>query len=451
MKKFYSVKSKESSPDGASNPNLLDKITRRYSSLGGKFLRKSPGRKGTRDIVSGSYNMKGNQSDDLRPEIGLPILISKIDRTDLDTIDRKDPQSPVSTDSEDVFVDATSSFPNFADIKFSFLPENTSSPNSSFEDSYDLLEQNDGPPSISKFKSQSAHNLHRTELKVFLKRPPSLEAIEDREIESCYAFPKRLCDENDEEEQEQRKSASGSSASITPEDTTKESSAEPAQEMCQSRESLKSKNSYHEGDDDDDDFDFKSVSLQSLNARNVFLSIELNELTRQINESEDFNQEIAYEYVEHREHLKPCERRITLLRNKESNRFININEKKEKIAKKWTGIKHWIGEEKVKIRDVVQRHAALQRVGARAESLESSSSPNSRGTSEQPSEPDSWQESEPNRPLQTSTDTEQNTSGGKKSASLPKGAYQDSFEVKKHTFSFSFRYAALNGVKVTPN
>lgn len=417
MKKFYSVKNNSinstnnKSSLSASSGNLFDKLTRRYSGIGTKFLRKSPGRKGSHDVVSGSYNMTGNQSDDLKPEIGLPILISKIDRTDLDAIP-PGPYSPtLSTDSEnEVFVDATSSLHNFAEIKFSFLPENTSSPNSSIEaDSYDLV---DRPARINKNKSKSAQNLHKSELKIFLKRTPSLEAIDDYENdaddEQCYDFPKKrmppveikissVVQLTQQEEQEQQQTTSDSSdindePPIVPvPDNNKiytttiqhhiSSHSDNNNDECQNipitycsnsrGESIKSNNSNKStnnssvnDDDDDDDFDFKSVSLQSLNGKNIFLSFEeLNEITRQINESEDFNQEIDYEYCEHRDNLKPSERRITLLRNKETNRFINLNVRKDKFAKKWTGVKHWISEERGKLKEVVQRHAALQRVG----------------------------------------------------------------------------------------
>uniref|UniRef100_A0A336LYN4 CSON010696 protein n=1 Tax=Culicoides sonorensis TaxID=179676 RepID=A0A336LYN4_CULSO len=425
MKKFYSVKNNNNNSNPSSNNiksnfsassnNLFDKITRRYSGISTKLLRKSPGRKGHRDVVSGSYNMKGNQSDDLKPEIGLPILISKIDRTDLDDL-KKGPHSPSSLstdDSEnDVFVDATCSLHSFSDIHFSFLPDETSSPNSSFDTtSYNLVftPQNtlhEGPR-IAKNKSKSAQNLHRTELKVFLKRPPSLEVIEDFD-ETCYDLPKKraLNQEttqlNSFETHQSDSSTGVSEPPIVPiaEEKLTYSIQEQLNELpssqnndlscslnntsdnlkeisqCQSfrHQSLKSNcsnvtsNSYN-----DADFDFKSASLQSLNGKNIFMSFdELNEITQQINESEDFNQEIDYEYVEHRDNLKPSERRITLLRNKETNRFINFNEKKDKIAKKWTGVKHWICEERVKFKDVVHRHAALQRVGAthRAESVE---------------------------------------------------------------------------------
>lgn len=422
MKKFYSVKNNEvpsnaKSNLSASSTNFLDKISRSYSGISTKFLRKTPGRKGNRDVVSGSYNMRGNQSDDLRPEIGLPILISKIDRTDLDDL-KRGPHSPSSLstdDSEnDVFVDATCSLQSFSDIQFSFLPDDTSSPNSSFDaNSYNLFftqvpsqRSDDSPTRIDRVKSKSAQNLHRSELKVFLKKAPSLEVIEDFD-ENTYDMPKKRFSKSPviEDTSHQSDSSTGvSEAPIVPvseklsysiqtlelpsshetEDFCSSSNAKVSSSVnkCQSlgrEESLQSNcsNNTHKTNDshtsyNDADFDFKSASLQSLNGKNIFLSIEeLSEITRQINESEDFNQEIDYEYVEHRDNLKPSERRITLLRNKETNRFISFNGKKDKIAKKWTGVKHWISEERGKFRDVVNRHAAMQRPGAiRADSVE---------------------------------------------------------------------------------
>lgn len=456
MKKFYNVKGSSKTSLNGSSSNLFDKLSRRYSVIGSKLLRKSPGRKGQREVVSGSYNMTGSQSEDLRPEIGLPILISKIDRTDLDTIDRKnDPQSPsASTDSDtDVFLDATSSF---ADIKFQFLPEGTSSPNSSFEGTYDLT---DDSPKISK--SQSAQNLHRTELKVFLKRGPSLEAIEDGDSDQCYDFPKRSATLKLESSVQMQETTlpeslndrrdsiiSGSSASYncysiqqtaqSPALSLHNTVNQEGEDDCddkpvnQSRESINSNNSSI----NPEDFDFKSVSLESLNAKNVFLSIdELNELTRQINESEQFNGDIDFEYVDHRDNLKPSERRITLLRNKETNRFIHIGaDKKEKLAKKWSSIKHWVGEEKVKLKDVVNRHAALQRVGAisKGDTLDNGAdSPRCESLEPGSDHYGSVYDTSPSRKREiTSEERESPTAGASsRKSSLHKGMFNDCLEV----------------------
>uniref|UniRef100_T1PJL8 Fes/CIP4, and EFC/F-BAR-like protein n=1 Tax=Musca domestica TaxID=7370 RepID=T1PJL8_MUSDO len=65
----------------------------------------------------------------------------------------------------------------------------------------------------------------------------------------------------------------------------------------------------------------------------------------------------------HRDQLKPSERRITLLKNKNA-RLINFTHNKQKLKKGWTGVKHWIGEEGHKIREVVQRQPLVQRIGS---------------------------------------------------------------------------------------
>ena len=43
--------------------------------------------------------------------------------------------------------------------------------------------------------------------------------------------------------------------------------------------------------------------------------------------------------------------------------LIDFDRRKAKITKKWSGFKSWIGEEQGRIREVVQKHAAMQRVG----------------------------------------------------------------------------------------
>lgn len=116
----------------------------------------------------------------------------------------------------------------------------------------------------------------------------------------------------------------------------------------------------------DEEFDLKSASCHSLNARNLYLSIEeLNDITQQINAAEEMqsHDDDDLEYCAHRDNLRPIERRITLLRNK-NHRLINMGSKRDKITNAWSGFKTWIGEEKGKLSKAVQRHAALQRVGA---------------------------------------------------------------------------------------
>lgn len=120
------------------------------------------------------------------------------------------------------------------------------------------------------------------------------------------------------------------------------------------------------------DFDLKSVSYQSLNAQNLFVSIdELQELSRQINESEDFSREIDLEYCTHRDQLRPSERRITLLKNKNQT-LINFSHNKEKLRKGWHGMKNWLGEESSKIKEVVRQQTPLKRLAQSRNNLNQS-------------------------------------------------------------------------------
>ncbi|KAH8287651.1 hypothetical protein KR054_011191, partial [Drosophila jambulina] len=120
------------------------------------------------------------------------------------------------------------------------------------------------------------------------------------------------------------------------------------------------------------DFDLKSISYQSLNAQNLFVSIdELQELSRQINESEDFSREIDLEYCTHRDQLKPSERRITLLKNKNQT-LINFSHNKEKLRKGWHGMKNWLGEEGSKIKEVVRQQTPLKRLAQSRNNLNQS-------------------------------------------------------------------------------
>ncbi|XP_070144561.1 myosin-2 heavy chain isoform X1 [Drosophila kikkawai] len=120
------------------------------------------------------------------------------------------------------------------------------------------------------------------------------------------------------------------------------------------------------------DFDLKSISYQSLNAQNLFVSIdELQELSRQINESEDFSREIDLEYCTHRDQLRPSERRITLLKNKNQT-LINFSHNKEKLRKGWHGMKNWLGEESFKIKEVVRQQTPLKRLAQSRNNLNQS-------------------------------------------------------------------------------
>uniref|UniRef100_A0A182SR57 Uncharacterized protein n=1 Tax=Anopheles maculatus TaxID=74869 RepID=A0A182SR57_9DIPT len=203
MKRNYDVQhvaaASMASKHGKSSSNLFDKLTKRYSGvIGTRFLRKTPGRKGgVAEPLSDSYDMCGNRSDDFRPEIGAPVLISKTMKFDFDT-DSSMEQLPLpnlpamehrvrsvatpstSEDSEnDVFVDANSSLPNFGEIKFTFLPESNNNCRS-FQD--ENVRQNGGGGGgglLEKSRSKSAHNLHlhhnpSSEMRLSLAKAPSL-------------------------------------------------------------------------------------------------------------------------------------------------------------------------------------------------------------------------------------------------------------------------------------
>lgn len=358
MNKLKTFKYKTS---GKNDTGIFNKISKRYSSV--KFLRSNPGRKSSpQPISTGSYDMTGNESEDLKREIGAPILISKttIDSDTTDCIRLGEVAIDENSENE-VFHDTVT---NFNEIKFSFLPTDETENRLSTNSEYDSPRPQPAML-LRKNRSKSATNLHKSEIKVFLHKAPSLELDTNVEIENCYDLPRKLHfkDERDRYGEDQLTVNELPTNTDMSKDTTDNLSL-----INVSKNSLNTKNgnnasreSFEFNSSCDDDFDLKSASFQSLEARNLFLSIEeLNEITRQINESEEFNHEVDLEYCQHRDKLKPDERRITLLRNKNK---IGLASKKEKLSNAWTGLKHWIGEEKVKIKDVVQKHASMQRVG----------------------------------------------------------------------------------------
>lgn len=368
MNKIKTFKYKTSNSDSG----IFNKISKRYSNV--KFLRQSPGRKSSpQPISTGSYDMTGNESEDLKREIGAPVLISKT-TIDTDTTDcirlnesaKHSRENSKDNSENEIFHDTVTTF---NEIKFSFLPTEDTDNRLSGNSQYDSPRPQ---PSmiLQKKRSKSATNLHKSEIKVFLHKAPSLELDANIVTENCYDLPRKLrfidephpCDKNKEMERKLSESEKPSNLDNLSMIYVSKNSLHKRNnnEKSASRESFGFDSSC------DEDFDLKSASFQSLEARNLFLSIEeLNEITRQINESEDFNHEVDLEYCEHRDKLKPDERRITLLRNKNHNK-ISMASKREKLSNAWTGLKHWIGEEKVKIKDVVQKHASLQRVGAPA-------------------------------------------------------------------------------------
>lgn len=350
---------------------ILDKISKRYSTY--RLLRKSPGRNGgTPQPASASYDMTGRESDDHKLEIGAPVLISKT-TIDSDLEDFEDAHSRINDgvrlgpSSERSASSKGGS--SFGELKFSFF---TPSRGGGDDQDYDIPRScvvNESG-TYKPGRSKSATNLHRTELSVCLQRAPSLKLTESGKPESpsntCLTdiqAPLRIRNNQSLNNLTKDRTSSESAPQPYPRTSSKASlnrSSIPIHESY-SRESLGLNSSMC-----DEDFDLKSASCQSLNARNLFVSIEeLHDITKQINESDDFKpkDEVDLEYCAHRDKLRPVERRITLLRNK-NNRLINMGGRKDKITNAWSGFKSWIGEESGKIREVVHKHAALQRVGA---------------------------------------------------------------------------------------
>lgn len=372
MNKFKATKYKTENLQQPNDSSLFDKITKRYSNV--RFLRKSSNRKDAQAAaITGSYDMNGRNSDDHKLEIGAPILISK---TTIDTDSIIDASCQFrnsvisdqqrSSNESDVYHDANSSLDtqrsvsSVGDAKFALYSSASNDDDKSDDNNATTYtKRRTLPTSIEtnnynsnnnngKFagnRSKSASNLHKTELSVYIQRSPSMELT--------HKFGNGI---------------------ITTTTTTTTPTCNGIHVV--SKQSIDSDISFHNSrnsvtvngsiyDEEALDFDMKSASFQSLNARNIFLSIEeLNDITRQINESDEFNVDTDPEYQIHRENLRPCERRITLLRNKNQSKFLNIAPKRDKLTNAWSGFKTWIGEEKGKIKDVVNKHAAMQRVGA---------------------------------------------------------------------------------------
>lgn len=385
MNKLKTFKYKTSTADNG----LFDKITKRYSTY--RFLRKSPGRKNSGDTpaapISGSYDMTGHESDDHKLEIGAPVLISKttIDADHEIDANTGDGQSRVN---DGVRTDRTSerstNGSSFGELKFSFFtPTNGHSKDdddNNDDQDYDIprpciITTND--TKSMPVRSKSATNLHRTELSVCLQRTPSLKVFDMKEHLNASTNTiddvRPLSNNTDivplnvhtNQSLDNLNDNRTSTPIPQPRSTSKISLdrldlSDSQRAHSKSRESIGA-NSFV----CDEDFDLKSASCQSLNARTLFLSLEeLNDITKQINEAAEYQtDENDLEYCAHRDNLRPVERRITLLRNK-NQRLINMGTRRDKLTNVWSGFKSWIGEEKGKLRDVVQRHAALQRVGA---------------------------------------------------------------------------------------
>ncbi|XP_058129993.1 uncharacterized protein LOC131288706 [Anopheles ziemanni] len=453
------------SKHGKSSSNLFDKLTKRYSGvIGTRFLRKTPGRKGgVAEPLSDSYDMCGTRSDDFRPEIGAPVLISKTMKFDFDT-DSSVEQLPLprvpssrvvgrpagtpttSEDSEnDVFLDANSSLPNFGEIRFTFLPESNNNCRSFLDGNVGGQGDAEGGRyrQLEKSRSKSAYNLHHhhhqhhsTEVRLSLySKAPSLNLSGNSDaqvylhqtphrtnatgtvsvpnspaVESIYDFPRSTRSDGI------RKPAGESSYDLTRShhvlneinlslvsdtcgDNLYQNLPSPAahydvppvvqQSFASSTHSGSAGSSTGSRSTREEEFDLKSASLQSLTdagtgAGQLAVSMdELNELTRQINESAAFRGSAhqlpdSDEYCEHRKQLHPSERRLTLLKNRSApgKHFIDFDRRKAKITKKWSGFKSWIGEEQGRIREVVQKHAAMQRVGDAGPNTNTTSSSN---------------------------------------------------------------------------
>ncbi|XP_058054517.1 uncharacterized protein LOC131206122 [Anopheles bellator] len=460
-------RSHHKSPSASSN--LFDKLTKRYSGVlvgTQRLLRKNPGRKaGVAEPLSGSYDMCGHRSDDFRPEIGAPILISKTMKFDFDTDDSSMEQLPLpsipdappargrsiatpsTSEDSDVYVDANSSLPNFGDIKFTFLRPERNNNLCGFrnENVHEGTGQHDagGNRPLEKSRSKSAHNLHRSNDgtgRLSLVKAPSLNlsapaaqgtVFDDQNgrtgrnrccavssvpnspaVESIYDFPRSTRSEGIRKPSgESRYDLTRShhvlneinlSLSVSDGEMGREGlyqnlpspdgrydmlpagigTCPAGDRMSRSfhaasrRSSGGSANSTQE-----EEFDLKSASFQSLadaagtGGQLVVSMEELNELTRQINEAAEAELPPSPptasglpdsdEYCEHRQQLHPSERRLTLMKNRSApgKHFIDFDRRKAKITKKWSGFKNWIGEEQDRIREVVQKHAALQRVG----------------------------------------------------------------------------------------
>lgn len=364
MNKLKSMKYKPDDSLHNNDHSIMDKLSKRYSTV--RFLRsKSSTRKDVAaNSLSGSYDMNGRNSEDHKLEIGAPVLISKT-AIDTDTIDTRKyrncnnihSQSQQSLNQSDIYHNANSSL----DIQqqsmcSSNLKYSQQSIESNDEDGYEydkVLHRLSDPTEVNNNgnfvgnRSKSATNLHKTELSVYIQRSPSMD-ISNRFAKTVSS--KHLCNRSHDKRTLSKQSIETDNSSLN-----------------NSRISIAVNGSMF--DEETLDFDMKSASYQSLNARNIFLSIEeLNEITRQINESDDFriatdnNEDLEYQI--HRDNLKPCERRVTLLRNKNQSKFLNITPNRDKFTNAWSGFKSWIGEEKGKLKEVVNKHAAMQRVGA---------------------------------------------------------------------------------------
>ncbi|XP_017042025.1 uncharacterized protein LOC108088627 isoform X1 [Drosophila ficusphila] len=246
-----------------------------------------------------------------------------------------------------------------------------------------------------QMQSQSVQNLHRTELKVYLHKSNSMALdmnvtapaklgldLNLPELPELYGASELSLAASDNKENhlpvvkpamERSPIPNGGFLAQQPHFKSLDSFQLNTHSQQSSQQSLACSSNGGEFD-----FDLKSVSYQSLNAQNLFVSIdELQELSRQINETEEFGKDIDLEYCTHRDQLRPSERRITLLKNKNQT-LINFNHNKEKLRKGWHGMKHWLGEEGTKIKEAVRQQTPLKRLAQSRSNLNHSTADASR-------------------------------------------------------------------------
>lgn len=320
MNKFKTMNYKTDS-GSKTDIGMFDKLSKSSTV---RFLRKTTGRKinpstNLSHTLSASYDMTGRESDDHKLEIGAPILISKTS-IEPDAIHHTfDTATHRDSAHSDVFVNAQSSAgfrSSFGETKISY---------------YSTDAKTAVPPKDLKYsRSKSASNLHKAELNLYLMRTSS---IENGMTHKDGNADKRL----------------------TPISTIynkfSESELDANEGFRRSRESVTVNSSIFD-DDQGAGFDLKSASFESLDARNIFLSIEeLNDITKQINAFDDFKStdETHSEYCAHRDNLPPSESRVTFLRNKNHPKLFST--KKDKLTNAWSDFKTWID-------------AAAHRVGA---------------------------------------------------------------------------------------
>lgn len=353
MNKLKTMKYKTKA-DSTNDMGLFDKLSK-YSTV--RFLRK-PGRQGittsgSSQPASASYDMTGRESDDHKLEIGAPILISKT-TIDADAIDpHSDSLTQHGSDQSEVYLDAHSSVGNrssFGETKISFY-STVAKPVGGDDKMPAMFIDELHIKDLKSSRSKSATNLHKAELNLYLTRTPSTESRIHINSDCIRSVSNHNVNKM-------------SVPCAINYNTYSASQSDANNDFRRSMDSVNVNDSLID-DDPVDDFDLKSASFQSLDARNIFLSIEeLNDITKQINESDEFKStdEIDLEYCSHRDNLPPNERRITLLRNKSHPKILGT--KKDKLTNAWTDFKSWIDEERGKIKEVVNKHAAAQRVGA---------------------------------------------------------------------------------------